>query len=186
MICTALVLLTRDSVLRDYVLADTPLVARAYENPSSLSRDDTCIVDADTIPLPYPPSTCLLIARKPLKTNLKLCLRPLAPRDIERALLSDEDEPPLQVMKQAHIIMRGGATVSFSPFEFALVCALLDAEGTPLSREALCRHIEGRATHTDNCLTVYIYRIRKKLLPLGYRLVSHHRLGYSVEKIKTL
>ena len=185
-----LVLLTKDRILADYLRIDCPLLTDVVDSPSSLKKQDLCVVDADSFPSPYPERTCLVISRRKQETQLPFLLRPLPPSALSEALTQKKPLEPYLIREQKALVTKKG-TLAFPPLEFALLSLLFESKGETVSRERLARCLteleEGasRTENTDALLTVYIYRLRKKLSPMGISLISHHRQGYSLE-ISTL
>ena len=183
-----LVLLTKDRILADYLRADCPLLTAVSDRLSSLKAGDVCIVDADSFMPPYPAATCLLISHKKQETQLPLLLRPLSPGALEEKL-SEKNALEAHLHKEQRVLVTQTGALSFPPLEFALLSYLFERKGQTVSRKdlALClKESEENASQTENTdalLTVYIYRLRKKLTPLGFSLISHHRQGYSLEDI---
>ena len=181
----ALVLLTKDRILADYLRLDCPLLEAVTDRPSALKKHDLCVLDADSFKPPYPENTCLLISRKKQETQIKLLLRPLAPSALNQALQPTK-EPMPRLSKEQKALLTEKGTLSFAPLEFAILEYLFERQGETVTRRQLAACLtasEETASHaenTDALLTVYIYRLRKKLAPLGLSLVSHHKQGYSL------
>lgn len=184
-----LFLLTKDQILADYLRIDCPLLTGVTESPSLLRSGDLCIVDGDSFPPPYPACTCLIIARKKQETQLPLLLRPLVPSALSKALGQEKDFAPHLNQEQRALVTENGS-LAFPALEFAILELLFESNGATVSREALRHRLvnaqagASHAENTDTLLTVYIYRLRKKLAPLGMAIISHHRHGYSLEKTK--
>ena len=185
-----LVLLTKDRILADYLRLDCPLLTENADCPSALKKGDLCVLDADSFPPPYPACTCLLISRKKQETQLPLLLRPLAPAALTEALQASK-EPLPRLLKEQRAILTEKGSLTFPILEFALLEYLFEHKGETVSREELCLCLvnlkEGasQTEHADALLTVYIYRLRKKLSPLGLSLVSQNRKGYMLALVKT-
>lgn len=182
-----LILLTKDRILSDFLTHDCPLLTKTAEDFSSLKRDDLCIVDADSVPPPYPASTRLIIARKKQETQIPVLLRPLAPAALSRALGQAESSFRAHLIKEKRALVTEKGTLVFPALEFALLEILFESNGKTVERQALCRQLvtlqkgASQAKDTDALLTVYIYRLRKKLAPLGLTLLSHRKNGYSLK-----
>ena len=181
-----LILLTKDQILADYLREDCPLLTGVTDRPSSLKKHDVCVLDADSFAKPYPEQTCLLISRKKQKTQLPLLVRPLAPSALTEALGTEKDFVP-HLIKENRALVTANGTLAFPALEFAILSRLFEKKGETVSREELADGITvlekgaSQAEDIDAFLTVYIYRLRKKLSPLGFSLKSHHRQGYSLE-----
>ena len=175
----ALVLLSRDRILADYLLADCPALGRVIASPSEADPADALVVDADTCPPPFPAHTLLLISREEISADLPILLRPIAPGALEKAL--DPGERAYRMKDGAGILLTEKSALSLPPSEHRLLKALLDADGRMLSRKELGALLgDEDERDTDGLLTVYMYRLRKKLAPLGFTLRTHHKQGYSI------
>ena len=178
----ALVFLTKDPILGDYILADFRATLRVTADASTITAADIALVDADTCPPPYPFAVCLLIARQPLETDLPVLLRPLAPGVLDRALHFQKE--PYRLLPERRAILSKKGSLSLPPLEYALLETLFESRGDILSRERLCACLlaaDATCKNVNESLTVYMYRLRKKLRPLGMTLSSHHKRGYSLE-----
>jgi DNA-binding response OmpR family regulator len=67
--------------------------------------------------------------------------------------------------EQAHVVTRGGETVSLTPLEFDVLCALVKRRGTVVSRQELLRQVWGHAADDIVTRTVdtHVGELRKKL-----------------------
>lgn len=183
-----LFLLTKDKILADFLLADCPALHGAFESASSLKKADLCVIDLDSIEPPYPVSACLALSRQKQETQIPLILRPLLPGALTEALSRGSDAFSAYLQKEKRALVSEKETIVFPPLEFTLLELLFENLGALVERDALCRALrspnEGasHASDADKLLTVYIYRLRKKLSPLGFSLQSHHKNGYTLKK----
>lgn len=172
----ALLLLTEDEILADYLRSECP--ALVWAQATEPRAGDAVIVDADTCPPPFPPHTVLLIAREDVPAEIPCLLRPLAPGALARALAADES-PKLD--PKTRTVTAGGTAIALAPAEFALAALLIGREGEIVTRGELCACLEGEGD-ADALLTVYTYRLRRRLAPLGLTLRTHHKKGYSLTR----
>ena len=81
--------------------------------------------------------------------------------------------------KCAHIY---GKTVHLTDAEFALLSALVEANGCFVTRENLIREVWGDST-TDGILNVYIHYLREKIEFRGEKIIiSSRKFGYKIDE----
>ncbi|MEK9690337.1 MAG: response regulator transcription factor [Burkholderiaceae bacterium] len=78
-------------------------------------------------------------------------------------------------------------TLNLSPREHAALLALLQAQGEPLSRQALFERVfaDDEAALSVDAIDVVVYRLRKKLTPLQAQIHSVRGVGLYLESIPT-
>ena len=90
---------------------------------------------------------------------------------------------PLVLDISDKLLTVNGAQMLLSPREFSVLVMLLSRVGRVVSKdaivEALCKWDEGLG---NNAIEVYIHRIRKKLEPLGIKVLTIRGLGYLLQK----
>ena len=90
---------------------------------------------------------------------------------------------PLVLNISDKLLTVNGAQMLLSPREFSVLEMLLSRVGRVVSKdaivEALCKWDEGVG---NNAIEVYIHRIRKKLEPLGIKVLTIRGLGYLLQK----
>jgi len=73
--------------------------------------------------------------------------------------------------------------VELSPRELAVLELLLMREGRVVSKEQLVNHLYGWGDDVgDNAIEVYVYRLRRKLEPLGCEIRTVRGMGYLMER----
>ncbi|MBI5624073.1 MAG: response regulator transcription factor [Elusimicrobia bacterium] len=85
---------------------------------------------------------------------------------------------------ERHEVTSGGKPVALTPKEFALLEALIKADGKVLSREDLLEHIWGHDKSLDldtRTVDQHLARLRKKLGSEGRRIATVTNLGYRVK-----
>lgn len=172
----ALCILTADKVLSDFLLAECEGDVRAVSDRRNVRRGEMCIVDAETVKPPYPENTLLVIARKELAVppSARLLLRPLRVGCVREALT--RERPILE--RGARTVTARGVTVTLSLPEWQIFEALYGACGMPVSRVRLLSLLNSSAEKADGLLTVYVYRLRRLLAPLGFSLRTLRGEGY--------
>jgi DNA-binding response OmpR family regulator len=90
---------------------------------------------------------------------------------------------PLEVDRTRHTARWEGETVHLTAKEFALLVALLEADGRVLSRQALLEDVWGY-TYTEGTRTVdvHVRRLREKLPGLAPELITVKSLGYRLAR----
>ncbi len=185
--------LSENPVFVDYIRHELPECQGVISKAAKVSPDTLCIVDADTVTEPYPNCPCLIITRKALQTDLPCLFHPLLPGEVRRYLTGpSEERPTLSKNGSANgagYLIYGAYSVRLTAPEYALCEALLPTmeSGQPLARKALCLalcHAQTKAKEPDALLTVYVYRLRKKLAPLQISLMTHHKGGYLLRAAK--
>ena len=172
----AICILTRDDVLAAFLLTECMGDVRRVSDKKSVSRGEVCIVDAETVMPPYPVGTVFVIARKEteLPAGARLLLRPLAVGSVRAAL----SQMSLTLVHEARSVTALGVTVTLSAPEWKLFEALYGACGRVVSRVQLLATLESEAEDKDALLTVYMYRLRRALAPLGFGLRTLRGEGY--------
>jgi len=90
---------------------------------------------------------------------------------------------PLEVDRTRHTVRWDGEPVHLTAKEFALLVALLEANGRVLSRQALLEGVWGYAyTEGTRTVDVHVRRLREKLPGLAPRLVTVKSLGYRLAR----
>ena len=73
--------------------------------------------------------------------------------------------------------------LELSPRELAVLELLLMREGRVVSKEQLVNHLYGWGDEVgDNAIEVYVYRLRKKLEPLGCEIRTVRGMGYLMDR----
>ncbi len=86
---------------------------------------------------------------------------------------------PLRVSQANHIVTLDGVEVDLTPKEFDLLALLAAHPGRAFSREFLLRQLWGYDYDGfDRTVDTHIVRLRKKLGPLGERIVTVWGVGY--------
>ena len=90
---------------------------------------------------------------------------------------------PLVLNISDKLLTVNGEQMLLSPREFSVLEMLLSRVGRVVSKdaivEALCKWDAGLG---NNAIEVYIHRIRKKLEPLGIKVLTIRGLGYLLQK----
>ena len=74
--------------------------------------------------------------------------------------------------------------VELSARELAVFELLLIREGRVVSKEHMVNHLYGWGDEVGaNAIEVYVYRIRKKLEPLGCQIRTVRGMGYLMERV---
>jgi two-component system alkaline phosphatase synthesis response regulator PhoP len=90
---------------------------------------------------------------------------------------------PLEVDQTRHTVRWEGGAVHLTAKEFALLVALLEANGRVLSRQALLEGVWGYSyTEGTRTVDVHVRRLREKLPGLAPRLVTVKSLGYRLAR----
>jgi DNA-binding response OmpR family regulator len=90
---------------------------------------------------------------------------------------------PLEVDPTRHTVRWEGGAVHLTAKEFALLVALLEANGRVLSRQALLEGVWGYSyTEGTRTVDVHVRRLREKLPGLAPRLVTVKSLGYRLAR----
>jgi len=83
----------------------------------------------------------------------------------------------------ARRVFHGDRPVELSARELALLELLLLREGRVVSKEHIVNHLYGWNDEVGaNAIEVYVYRLRKKLEPLGCEIRTIRGMGYLVER----
>ena len=97
-------------------------------------------------------------------------------------LKEDKALPPLLLLKENRAIRFYNEHIRLTEVEFALLSALIDANGSFLSRKALRAAVWGEEG-TDGLLSVYIHYLREKLEHDGEKVIlSSRKEGYALAK----
>jgi DNA-binding response OmpR family regulator len=123
-------------------------------------------------------------------------VKPFSPKELvarARALFRrldrhDETEAPLrhgplELDRTRHTVRWDGQGVHLTAKEFALLQALLEADGRVLTRQALLATVWGYSyTEGTRTVDVHMRRLREKLPGLAPRLVTVKSLGYRLAR----
>lgn len=108
-----------------------------------------------------------------------------------RALLRRGTQSPL-VLQHGRLrldtvgrrVFHDGQPVDLSARELAVLELLLMREGRVVSKEHMVNHLYGWGDEVNaNAIEVYVYRIRKKLEPLGCEIRTVRGMGYLMERV---
>lgn len=92
---------------------------------------------------------------------------------------------PLRVNPQKHIVEVNGEPVVLSFKEFELLCALLEADGVVLSRDAIYSRIWGYEFDGENrTVDVHVTKLRRKLGEAGNLIETVKGIGYKIGGVK--
>jgi two-component system alkaline phosphatase synthesis response regulator PhoP len=90
---------------------------------------------------------------------------------------------PLHLDRERHVVRCSGEVVELTAKEFALLAALVDAEGRVLSRHALLEDVWGYAyTEGTRTVDVHVRRLREKLPAFAGSIVTVKSLGYRIPR----
>jgi two-component system alkaline phosphatase synthesis response regulator PhoP len=90
---------------------------------------------------------------------------------------------PLHIDRERHVVRCAGEVVELTAKEFALLAALVDAEGRVLSRHALLEDVWGYAyTEGTRTVDVHVRRLREKLPAFAGSIVTVKSLGYRIPR----
>jgi DNA-binding response OmpR family regulator len=123
-------------------------------------------------------------------------VKPFSPKELMarvRALLrrlerKDEVEAvstigPLEVDRARHVVRCAGEVVRLTAKEFALLAALIDAQGRVLSRHALLEDVWGYSyTEGTRTVDVHVRRLREKMPAFADSIVTVKSLGYRIPR----
>jgi DNA-binding response OmpR family regulator len=123
-------------------------------------------------------------------------VKPFSPKELVarvRALLRrlerpGPDEPTLllgdlEIDRARHTVRAKGEAVHLTAKEFALLVALVEANGRVLSRQALLEQVWGYSyAEGTRTVDVHVRRLREKLPGLADRLITVKSLGYRVAR----
>lgn len=88
---------------------------------------------------------------------------------------------PLLLDIEAPQLLSGGAPLPVPRRELSVLRALAEANGAPVSKEALLDKTYGIGSETDKkVVEVYISRLRKRLEPHGVTIQVHRGIGYAL------
>jgi DNA-binding response OmpR family regulator len=119
-------------------------------------------------------------------------VKPFSPKELVarvRALLRradrhEPDETPLrlgeiEIDRARHTVLARGEPVHLTAKEFALLIALVEADGRVLSRQALLERVWGYSyAEGTRTVDVHVRRLREKLPAVAARLITVKSLGY--------
>ena len=119
-------------------------------------------------------------------------VKPFSPKELVarvRALLRradrrEADEEPiglgeLEIDRARHTVLVRGEPVHLTAKEFALLLALVEADGRVLSRQALLEDVWGYSyAEGTRTVDVHVRRLREKLPGIAARLITVKSLGY--------
>ena len=119
-------------------------------------------------------------------------VKPFSPKELVarvRALLRraerrEPDQSPLvvggiEIDRARHTVLARGEPVHLTAKEFALLLALVEADGRVLSRQALLESVWGYSyAEGTRTVDVHVRRLREKIPDLAGRLITVKSLGY--------
>jgi two-component system OmpR family response regulator len=80
-------------------------------------------------------------------------------------------------------VFHDGKPLDLSPRELAVLELLLMREGRVVSKEQMVNHLYGWADEVgENAIEVHVYRLRRKLEPLGCEIRTVRGMGYLMER----
>ena len=123
-------------------------------------------------------------------------VKPFSPKELVarvRALLRraerrEPDEAPLvaaglEIDRARHTVLAAGQPVQLTAKEFALLLALVEADGRVLSRQSLLENVWGYSyAEGTRTVDVHVRRLREKIPSLGDRLITVKSLGYRLAR----
>jgi DNA-binding response OmpR family regulator len=122
-------------------------------------------------------------------------VKPFSPKELlarVRALFRRLERPaaagvlgwgPLEVDRERHTVRCGGRPVSLTAKEFALLVALLEADGRVLSRQALLESVWGYSyAEGTRTVDVHVRRLREKLPGFAPYIVTVKSVGYRLSR----
>jgi DNA-binding response OmpR family regulator len=90
---------------------------------------------------------------------------------------------PLELDRARHVVRCAGEAVRLTAKEFALLSALVDAQGRVLSRQALLEDVWGYSyTEGTRTVDVHVRRLREKLPAFASSIVTVKSLGYRIPR----
>jgi two-component system alkaline phosphatase synthesis response regulator PhoP len=90
---------------------------------------------------------------------------------------------PLHLDRERHVVRCAGEVVGLTAKEFALLAALVDAEGRVLSRQTLLEDVWGYSyTEGTRTVDVHVRRLREKLPAFATSIVTVKSLGYRIPR----
>ncbi|MCG6928549.1 MAG: response regulator transcription factor [Acidobacteria bacterium] len=117
---------------------------------------------------------------KELVARARALFRRLERRDDGEAPLR---HGPLEVDRTRHTVRWAGRSVHLTAKEFALLQALLEADGRVLTRQALLETVWGYSyTEGTRTVDVHVRRVREKLPGLAPQLITVKPLGYRLAR----
>jgi DNA-binding response OmpR family regulator len=117
---------------------------------------------------------------KEFMARVRALFRRLERNDGEHGILK---HGPLVVDRARHLVRWAGGDVHLTAKEFALLVALLEADGRVLSRQALLEDVWGYSyTEGTRTVDVHVRRLREKLPGLAPQLVTVKSLGYRLAR----
>jgi DNA-binding response OmpR family regulator len=123
-------------------------------------------------------------------------VKPFSPKELVarvRALMrrlergESEETPlvlgPLEIDASRHVVRWEGQPVHLTAKEFALLVALVEANGRVLTRQSLLERVWGYSySEGTRTVDVHVRRLREKLPGLADRLITVKSLGYRVAR----
>jgi DNA-binding response OmpR family regulator len=123
-------------------------------------------------------------------------VKPFSPKELVarvRALMrrlergEGEEAPlvrgPLEIDTSRHVVRWEGQPVHLAAKEFALLVALVEANGRVLSRQSLLERVRGYSyAEGTRTVDVHVRRLREKIPGLADRLITVESLGYRVAR----
>ena len=117
---------------------------------------------------------------KELMARVRALFRRLERNDEDSAIL---EHGALEVDRARHTVRWEGQDVHLTAKEFALLVALLEADGRVLSRQALLEGVWGYSyTEGTRTVDVHVRRLREKLPGLAPGLITVKSLGYRLAR----
>ncbi len=115
--------------------------------------------------------------------RIRACLRrtaaPQAPMPSTSQLITLDG---LQLDPDRGVAMINGARLNLSPKEWGILALLLSRPGCVFSREDILHQVwHGESCVLDRTVDVHIARLRRKLGPMGARLINRQGHGYCLE-----
>ena len=117
---------------------------------------------------------------KELVARVRALLRRLERAELEEPMLVLAD---LEIDRARHTVRFKGEAVYLTAKEFALLVALIEAEGRVLSRQTLLEQAWGYSyAEGTRTVDVHVRRLREKLPGLAERLITVKSLGYRIAR----
>lgn len=110
--------------------------------------------------------------------------KPFSPNEllfkVERALANAGPQVTLN-QKSGDVTVQGRGTTSLTSKEFEILSALYHAKNRTASRPELLERIWGKASLETKALDVHMHNLRRKVEPLGIRIVHRRPVDYILE-----
>lgn len=95
----------------------------------------------------------------------------------------DLEHGPLRFDTVGRRVFHDRKPLELSPRELAVLELLMMREGRVVSKEQIANHLYGWGDEVgDNAIEVYVYRLRRKLEPLGCEIRTVRGMGYLMER----